>query len=153
MPTCTSIPFPYNCVSHPSPGGSRDRNAEQTNLATAGADSQLGLHRLYVYTCICIYKILSPFKALLCESIILLCLPPPAAHPIGILMHDHRATYAPPPTPPLYAIYHTILVMAISCKGQHVCVHSLHLQSCVTSFSRPQSRPKCRPIEYRFSRG
>ena len=26
--------------------------------------------------------------------------------------------YAPPPTPPLYAIHQTILVIAISCTGQ-----------------------------------
>ena len=41
------------------------------------------------------------------------------AYPIAILLHDHCAIEAPPPTPPsLYAIHHTILVMAISWKGQ-----------------------------------
>jgi len=46
--TCASIPFTYNHVSHPSPGRSRDRNADQSNIASAGADSQLCLHRIYV---------------------------------------------------------------------------------------------------------
>ena len=40
------------------------------------------------------------------------------AYPIAILLHAHCAIYAPQPTPLLYAIHHTILVMAISCKGQ-----------------------------------
>jgi len=45
--------------------------------------------------------------------------PPPIykAYPIAILLHDHCAIYAPPPTPSFYAIHHTILVIAISCKG------------------------------------
>jgi len=47
--------------------------------------------------------------------------PPPTykAYPIAILLHDHCAIYALPPIPPLYVVHHTILVMAISCKGQH----------------------------------
>jgi len=67
-----------------------------------------------------LYKILFHFKALLWESIIVLPPPHPTckAYPAAILLHDHCAIYAPPPTPPLYAIHHTILVMAISCKGQ-----------------------------------
>jgi len=40
------------------------------------------------------------------------------AYPIATLMHGHCAIYAPPPTHPVYAIHHTILAMAISCKGQ-----------------------------------
>ena len=40
------------------------------------------------------------------------------AYPIAILLHDHWAIYALLPTPLLYAVNHTILVMAISCKGQ-----------------------------------
>jgi len=40
------------------------------------------------------------------------------AYPIAILLHGHCSIYAPPPTPPLYAIHHTLLVMAIWCKGQ-----------------------------------
>jgi len=44
--------------------------------------------------------------------------PPPTckAYPIAILLHDHCAINAPPATPPLNAIHHTIWVMAISCK-------------------------------------
>jgi len=52
--------------------------------------------------------------------------PPPTykASPIAIRLHIHCAIYAlrnirpPPPPPSLYAIHHTILDMAISCKGQ-----------------------------------
>jgi len=47
--------------------------------------------------------------------------PPPHTHkayPIVILLHNYCATYAPPLTPSVYAIHHTILVIAISCKGQ-----------------------------------
>jgi len=47
------------------------------------------------------------------------CIAPPTcrAYPIAILLHDYCAIYDPPPTPLLYAIHHTILVMAMSCKG------------------------------------
>ena len=40
------------------------------------------------------------------------------AYPIIIRSHDNCAMYAPPLSLPLYAMYHTTLVMAISCKGQ-----------------------------------
>jgi len=66
-----------------------------------------------------LYKILFHFKASLWQSIILLLPPPPTkAYPIAILLHDHCAIHARPLTPPVYAIHHTIFVMAISCKGQ-----------------------------------
>jgi len=47
------------------------------------------------------YKILSHFKAVLWESLILV-LPPSIceAYPIAILLHAHCATYAPPTDPP-----------------------------------------------------
>jgi len=66
-----------------------------------------------------LYEILFHFKALLWVSIIFL-LPPPTckAYPIAILLHDHCAIYARPLTPPIFALHHAILVMAISCKGQ-----------------------------------
>jgi len=67
-----------------------------------------------------LYKILFHFKALLWESFHLL-LPPPTCkpYPMAKLLHDHRAIYAPhTDPPPVYVIYHTILVMAISCEGQ-----------------------------------
>jgi len=50
-----------------------------------------------------LHKILSHFKALLWESIVLL-LPHPTykAYAIAILLHDHCAINAPPPTPPLW---------------------------------------------------
>jgi len=68
-----------------------------------------------------IYKIWFPFKALLWESIILILPPPPPTKPT--LLHYYCTTIAqytppPPPTIPFHAIHHTILVMAISCKGQ-----------------------------------
>ena len=67
-----------------------------------------------------LYKILFHFKALSSESIILL-LPHSTckAYPIALLLHDHWAIYAPITTPPPPLCHtHTILVMAISCKGQ-----------------------------------
>jgi len=66
-----------------------------------------------------LYKILFYFEAFVHESIIRL-LPPPTciAHTIAILLHIYCAIYDALPTPLLYAIHHTILVMAISCKGQ-----------------------------------
>ena len=66
-----------------------------------------------------LYKILFHFKALLWESITLLLSSPTCkAYPIAILLHDHCAIYAPPPTPLLYGIHRTILAMAISCEDQ-----------------------------------
>jgi len=58
-------------------------------------------------------------KPLLWESVILV-LPPPLAKPTLLQYHCTTiAQYTPPsPTPLLYAIHHTILVMGISCKGQ-----------------------------------
>jgi len=47
-----------------------------------------------------------------------IALPPTCnAYPIAILSHAHCAIYGHPPSLPFYAIYHTILVTAISCKG------------------------------------
>jgi len=76
--------------------------------------------------CVCslylsLYKILFHFKALLLESILLL-LPLSAciAVPFAILLHDRYAIYTPPSTLPFYAMHHTILIMAISCKGQTI---------------------------------
>jgi len=47
-------------------------------------------------------------------------IPPPTciARTIAILLHVHCAIYDALPTPLVYAIHHTILPMAISCKGQ-----------------------------------
>jgi len=45
-------------------------------------------------------------------------LPTCKAYPIAILLHDCWAIDALLPTPLLFAIHHTVLVMAISCKGQ-----------------------------------
>jgi len=40
------------------------------------------------------------------------------AHTIAILSHDSCAIYDPYPTPLVYTIHHTILAVAILCKGQ-----------------------------------
>jgi len=70
----------------------------------------------YVFS---LHKILFHDKALSWKSIILLLTSPTCkAYPIAILLHDHCAIHAPPPTPPLNTKHHTILAMAISCKGQ-----------------------------------
>jgi len=42
----------------------------------------------------------------------------PTRYRCNIVLHDYRAKYAPLPILILYAIHHTVLVMAISCKGQ-----------------------------------
>jgi len=67
-----------------------------------------------------LYKILFHLSALVWESNH--PLPPPSrnAYPVAILLHDFCAIYAPQPTPPLRAIHHTLLVIAILCKGQGV---------------------------------
>jgi len=66
-----------------------------------------------------LYKILFYFEAFVHESIILL-LPTPTciARTIAMLLHVYCAIYEAPPTHLLYAMHTTILVMAISCKGQ-----------------------------------
>ena len=66
-----------------------------------------------------LYKIVFHFEAFVHESIILLN-PPPicTARTIAMLLHVHCAIYDAPPTLLVYAIHHTILAMAISCKGQ-----------------------------------
>jgi len=66
-----------------------------------------------------LYKILFYFEAFVHESMICLWPPPTCiARTIAIRLHVYRAIYDAPPTPLLYTIYHTILTMAISCKGQ-----------------------------------
>ena len=66
-----------------------------------------------------LYTIFVDFNAFVNEPIIIL-LPPPIcnAHTVAIVLHDYCGRYAPPPTLLLYAIHHTISVMAILCKGQ-----------------------------------
>jgi len=86
----------------------RDQSPMRASFSTSPSASELSL-----------YKILFHFKASLFESIILLCPPPTCnAYPIAVLLRDHCAIYPRLPTPPFYAIHHTILVMATSCKGQ-----------------------------------
>ena len=68
--------------------------------------SYLGLYTIFVH-----------FNAVVNEPSILY--PPTCnAHTVAIVVQDYCARYAPPPTLILYAIHHTILVMAILCKGQ-----------------------------------
>jgi len=61
-------------------------------------------------------------KAFVPESVMLMCTSPTCnVHTIAILVHDYCTIHDSPPDPPLvYAIHHTILIMAISCKGQLV---------------------------------
>ena len=71
---------------------------------------------------------------LYCGSLSFLCCPLQTCNacPVAILVHGHCAIYAPPPTLPLYAIHHTLLVMAISlCKGsqQGGIIRGQHLSS------------------------
>jgi len=68
-----------------------------------------------------LYKILFHCKAFLWESVILL-LPPhlQSLHYCNTIARLLRNIRPSPPTPRLYAIHYTIVVMAISCKGQCV---------------------------------
>ena len=66
-----------------------------------------------------LHKILFHFKALLWESIILVLPSPPAKSTLLQCYYTTIAQYTPAHRPPhVYAIHCTILVMAISCKGQ-----------------------------------
>jgi len=66
-----------------------------------------------------LYKILFHFKAFVSRSLSHVYCPPTCnAHTTPILLHIYCTMNAPPPTPLLYAIQHTRLAMAISCKGQ-----------------------------------
>jgi len=87
--------------------------------------SPRGKHILIVVGVLCVgvqlglYKILVHYIAFATEPIII-DLPPPTCNTyiVAIVLHDYCAIYAPVLTPLLYAIHHTILAMAISCKGQ-----------------------------------
>jgi len=66
-----------------------------------------------------LYKIFVHFNAFVNEPIIIFIAPPTCkAYTVAIVLRDYCARYAPPPTLLSYAIHHTILVMAILCKGQ-----------------------------------
>jgi len=75
----------------------------------AGSESELSLYKMLFY-----------FLKLYCGSQSSFYCPPPQCktYPVAMPLHGYCAIYAPPPPPPVYAIHHTILVMAISCKGQ-----------------------------------
>jgi len=77
---------------------------------------RLGSSRILAFTRYCFTQKLYCWSPSSCSC------PPPTckAYPIAILLHDHCAIYAPPPTSPFYAIYHTIFLMTISCKSQLV---------------------------------
>jgi len=71
--------------------------------------------------CFSRYKIFIYFEAVVHESLILssptsTCI----VHSGAIRLHDHLIVYDTLSDLPLYAIHHTILVISISCKGQHV---------------------------------
>ena len=78
---------------------------------------------------------------------ILLSLPPPTciALTIAMLLHVHCALYDAPPTPLVYAIHHTILGMAISCKGQPTAYSDSRLP--LAPCSRPAQTPKWPPVQ------
>jgi len=75
-----------------------------------------------------VYKILFHFEASVHESIFLVYPPPTCiAGTIPILLHVHCAIYDAPSTALGYAIHHTILAIAISCKG-HNGIHTLRIR-------------------------
>ena len=65
-----------------------------------------------------LYKMFVHFKAFVHGSVILVLTPPPAMSTLLHNYHTTSAVYDPLPTPLSYATHQTILVMAISCKGQ-----------------------------------
>jgi len=79
------------------------------HIHTSFSRSLVGLYKIFVY-----------FKGFVQDRIILfLPLPICIAHTVAILLHDYCcAIYDRPPTPRLYAIHHTQLGLAISCKSQ-----------------------------------
>jgi len=76
--------------------------------------------RLFKVRRLSLHKILFYFKALLWESIILLLPPHLQSLPYCNTIARLLCNIWPPPAPPphVYAIPHTMLVLAISCKGQ-----------------------------------
>jgi len=67
-----------------------------------------------------LYKIFFHIEVFVHESILLVSPPPTCtAHTITILLHGYCAKYDAPPDPRfIQALHHTILAIAISCKGQ-----------------------------------
>jgi len=84
-----------------------ERDRRDTSGSPVEGTQELGL-----------YKIVFDFGAFVHESIIRV-FPPPIcmALTIAILLHDYSAVYDAPRTHLLYSIHHTVLAMAISCKG------------------------------------
>jgi len=68
----------------------------------------LGFYKIFVYIKAFMHERIIPFLPLS------FCI----AHTMAILLHGCCAIYDPLPTTLLYAIHHTQLVLAISCKGQ-----------------------------------
>ena len=91
-----------------------------------------------------------PLVFCVCKNQSSLYSPPPIsiARATAILLLDVCAIHDLPATLPSYAIHHTILVMAISCKGQNagrptrVCDSHSYLDSlCVGHLSRVNPKP------------
>jgi len=70
-------------------------------------ERQVGLYKIFLHLCLCVQESISPL------------LPPliRITHTTAILLRDCCAIYDVPPTLPLNAIHHTILVRTMSCKG------------------------------------
>jgi len=75
--------------------------------SSAAGQLELGLYKRFFYLFVCVH-----------ESIISLSTPPICiTHATAILLRDLCALYDLPPTIPLYAMHHILLVVTISCKG------------------------------------
>jgi len=79
----------------------------KTRQRSALLYAQLGLYKIFVHV-----------EAVVHESNIIFGRLPPALPALLQYYCTTMAQYTPPPTPLVYAIHHTRLVMAISCKGQ-----------------------------------
>jgi len=95
------------------------KQLEVKKISFKGQDAFKGQPRRFSFGAqVDLYKILFYFEAFVHESIILL-LPPSTCivHTVAILLQYYCAIFEPPSTSLWYVIHHTILCIAISCKG------------------------------------
>ena len=91
-----------------------------------------------------LYKILFHFKAVLWSLSSFYCHPPTCnAYQIAILLDARYAIYALPPTLPLYAIHHTILMMAmLSRRREHLHARALQIRAELSTHTHGEISPQ-----------
>ena len=88
-------------------------------LATLAVHEVIRIHTAHSHLLgVSLYKIVVLFEAFAHESVILVLSSPTCiAHNSASLVHDFCTIYDPPRPRLAYAMDHTVLGMAISCKG------------------------------------